>query len=111
VTSETQALKRTWQGPIIEAVIIQNTKSKLSQATWQCDMFQAVGETSKTQVLEVFWQRHAAEFLLENCTKSEISTKSIQKSNFHDLSIGIKNQNPPEKTKTTEKPKSQKEKA
>ena len=31
---------------------------------------------------------------------------------YHDLSIGIKNQNPPEKkTKTTEKPKSQKEKA
>ena len=29
----------------------------------------------------------------------------------HDLSIGIKYQNPPEKTKTTEKPKSQKEKA
>ena len=24
---------------------------------------------------------------------------------YHDLSIGIKNQNPPEKTKTTEKPK------
>ena len=103
MTSETQALKRTWQGPIIQAVIIQNTKSKLSQATWQCDMFQAVGETSKTQVLEVFWQRHAAEFLLENCTKSEISTKSIQKSNFHDLSIGIKKSKPSRKNKNYRK--------